>query len=282
MRRHVLTTALVMSGLAAGCGARPAALSPAAFAPVQTATQAATGALKVSALLMPPMTVFKTADDADGEFLAGLKQAYQVDWADVSPVMHTVRFTLDGQPVGYLVTVHGNASISKSDGPKQPLGFLISYLIDANAQLSYSHTLYSVATAGRDQQIQPTRVANQRLGDLYLMEPQGKALPPAVQTAVDALHTSEQQALSQRFAPQKLAPTDPTWWRTGTTELHYKDRMIGYYDDPAAWMWSPTDATVCQRGLLAVNVLDPSAAKLYAGGYADDPTNIAGYTNFSL
>lgn len=286
MRRHVLGSALVLGSLLVGCGVRPAALSTAPLVPALTSAQAAKGSLKVTKVVMPPLAVFATADKETKAHTAWLKTDGHAKWVNVSPILNTLKLSIGGTTAGYLVSVHGTAAIGPS--ATQPAeafeGFVISYLIDAKGQLSYTNTLGATTKADTKTLTQPTRTFSKKVGDLSLRMPQGDALPPAIAERLNAMHTAEQGTIAAKFPDGlTLFPTDAKWWNFGTSEIWYQDTMVGYMDDPAAWMWDMgTPKPTVQHGFVAVNVLDPSGGKVHAEAMAIQPTNIAGYKNFAL
>jgi hypothetical protein len=284
MRRHVLGSALVLGSLLVGCGVRPAALPSAPIVPVQTSAQAAKGNFSVKDVLMPPMAVFQTVEAQNKQFAAWMKTSGGAKWVSTSPVMNTVQFTVAGEKVGYFVSVHGNAVIAKDGQTESYKAFLNGYLIDTKGQLAFSYGLGAGSKADQKKPEQPSRTFSKKFGDLQLRMPQGEKLPPAIQAKLDALHLAEQATIAGKFpASLTMLPTDASWWNFGACEVWYKDTMVGYWNDPAAWMWQQDDAAmVCKYGFMALNILDPAGNRLYGKAQAIEPTNIMGYKSFNL
>jgi hypothetical protein len=283
MRRHVLGSALVLGSLLVGCGVRPAALSTVPIAPAQTSAQAAKGGFSAKKVLMPPLEVFKTADDLNKQQVAWLK-SNGAKMVSVSPVMNTVKLSVAGETAGYFVSAHGNAVIAKDGKTEAYKAFLWGYLIDAKGQLSFSYGLGASSKADAKKPEKPTRTLSKKTGDLFLRMPEGDHVPPAIEAKLNAIHEAEQGTIADHF-PYGLTmlPTEPSWWNFGTCEVVYKGATVGYWDDPAAWMWEKTDTSMTSKaGFMALNLLDPAGNRLFAEAQVINPDNIMGYKSFAL
>jgi hypothetical protein len=59
--------------------------------------------------------------------------------------------------------------------------------------------------------------------------------------------------------------------------------MVGYFDDPAAWMWEGLgDKPVSKYGFMVTNVLDPAGGRLLSEALAVSPTNALVYKTIAL
>jgi hypothetical protein len=284
MRRDVWGSAFVLGALVVGCGVRPAPVSTAPILPVQSAAQAAKGNLTAKKVLMPPLQVYKTVEENQKRYLESLRKYSNAQQAAFSPVLNTVQISVAGEKAGYFVSAHGNAVVKKPDTPAAQVSFLVGYLIDAKGQLSFSHTMGTTASEDRTKLKRPTREFTKKVGDLHLRVPQGDTLPAAIVAKLNAQHDAQQNTIIDRFPDTlQMYPVAPEWWNFGTCEIWYQDKMVGYFDDPAAWMWEGlTDKPQAKYGFMVTNLLDPAGGRLLSEALAVSPTNPLTFKTIAL
>ncbi len=290
MRRNALGSLVLIGMVIGGCGqlSSPLVASQGAqqmaqpVMPVRAAQASASGGLSIKSVLMPSLVVYKTFEEQQAQYIAQLKKYNDISWLVVSPVLNTQQISVDGEKVGYFVTFHGNAFMRKPTNDKSAEAFLVTYLIDAKGTLSYTSYVGASQAAGRSQ-AKPVQIFSRDFGDVYLRMPENNTLPPAIATIFNQVHAGQQDTIAKRYAGLKLSPTDPSWWNFGASEICYKDKMVGYHDDPAAWEWDTTNTKwEAKRGVKVTNFFDPAGKRLDSQAIAVDPFNPMGYTTFAL
>lgn len=285
MQRGGLASVLTIGLLLAGCGSHPAVLSSGTPAPVRVNQAATAAGLSVSQILMPPLEVFKTVDENKAQFVKSLKAHNDVKRITFSPVVQTLRFNVNGDKAGYMVTVGATSVIRKVESPEIKEvneAYLITYTVDAAGKLACTSTLQAQSASDKKQP-KPTVTMSKTAGTFQLRMLQGNVLPPQIAATLADLHPDQAETLKARYDGLKVFPDDIGWAKDLGCEIWHKDQLVGYLDDPATWAFQMDGQKWANRfGMMVFNVLSPAGDKAYSTGYAISPQNPLGFVTFPI
>lgn len=274
--KAALLAGLMLSGCGVAANAPYAALP---VRPVQTAnglTARSGVGLSADKTLMPPLEVFKALETDAKTWLTEFKKANELQYAIVSPVLHTMRLKMGPSKVGYLVTTTGNCkwNPTKNGGASGAFLQLRAYAPNGES-LGYGSSFLAINVSGTKVDRQPGKAAVKQNGPLTF-----KFLEQAPETIAKALtgvYPEQTDKLAAVFRTRQVAPIKPTPW---IMELSYEGQVIGYLDEQVTVALNQGKPGF--NGIEVVNLLDSDATEVAAYGFGIDPVNPLNYKQFML